>query len=86
MTLKQAFCQSGVANRGIVEWTGYIVPFAVLASVIGCISNGLYSTLSPTTSTAQWVVYQVLNGVGRGIGMPLVSKYTGPNFASLNSS
>ncbi|KAK3903976.1 major facilitator superfamily domain-containing protein [Staphylotrichum tortipilum] len=55
----------------LVERTGHIIPFAVAAAVIGCISNGLYSTLSPTTPAAQWIGYQILNGVGRGIGMPL---------------
>jgi hypothetical protein len=32
------------------------------------IANGLLSTLSPSTSTAKWVGYQILLGVGRGLG------------------
>jgi hypothetical protein len=57
----------------IVQRVGYIIPFALVAAFIGCISNGLYSTFSPNTSTAKWVGYQILNGIGRGVGMPLVS-------------
>jgi hypothetical protein len=51
-----------------------VIPYALFAAVVGTISNGLYSTFSPTTSTAQWVGYQVLNGFGRGVGMPIVKQ------------
>ncbi|KAG7286456.1 hypothetical protein NEMBOFW57_008767 [Staphylotrichum longicolle] len=54
-----------------VQRTGYVIPFAIAAAIIGAISNGLYSTSSPSTSTSQWIGYQILNGVGRGVGMPL---------------
>jgi hypothetical protein len=53
----------------------------MLAAAIGSISNGLYSTFSPSTSMAKWVGYQVLNGAGRGVGMPMVSNCTIPYFA-----
>ncbi|KAK4126937.1 MFS general substrate transporter [Parathielavia appendiculata] len=51
--------------------TGYVVPFAMLSAIIGAVSNGMYSTLSPTTATGQWVGYQIFNGVGRGMGMQM---------------
>ncbi|KAK4033297.1 major facilitator superfamily domain-containing protein [Parachaetomium inaequale] len=54
-----------------VQLTGYVIPYAMLAAAIGSISNGLYSTFSPTTSMSKWVGYQVLNGAGRGVGMPM---------------
>ncbi|KAK4133710.1 hypothetical protein BT67DRAFT_404167 [Trichocladium antarcticum] len=60
-----------VVAGALVERTGYVIPFAMLAGTIGAVSNGLYSTFSPTTPTAQWVVYQVLNGIGRGFGMQM---------------
>ncbi|KAL2261812.1 hypothetical protein VTK26DRAFT_3255 [Humicola hyalothermophila] len=60
-----------VMAGGLVEKTGYVIPYAILSGIIGSISNGLYSTFSPDTSTAQWVGYQVLNGVGRGLGMQM---------------
>ncbi|KAL1838214.1 hypothetical protein VTJ49DRAFT_2941 [Mycothermus thermophilus] len=55
----------------MVELTGYVIPFALFSAIAGAVSNGLYSTLSPATSTAQWIGYQVLNGFGRGVGMPM---------------
>lgn len=36
------------------------------------IGNGLLSTLSPSTSTARWIGYQILLGAGRGAGMQMV--------------
>ncbi len=55
-----------------MEKTGYIVPYTVFAGIIAAVSNGLYSTLTPTSSTAEWAGYQVLNGIGRGTGMQMV--------------
>ncbi|KAH6617164.1 major facilitator superfamily domain-containing protein [Chaetomium tenue] len=61
----------GVRAVWSVQQTGYVIPFAMLAAVIGSISNGLYSTFSPTTPTGKWIGYQILNGIGRGVGMPM---------------
>ncbi|KAH6617732.1 major facilitator superfamily domain-containing protein [Chaetomium sp. MPI-SDFR-AT-0129] len=55
----------------LVQITGYVIPYALMAAAAGSISNGMYSTFSPTTSTAEWVGYQILNGFGRGVGMPM---------------
>ncbi|KAK3991500.1 major facilitator superfamily domain-containing protein [Cladorrhinum sp. PSN332] len=54
-----------------VERTGFPIPYAAAASVIGAISSGLYSTLSPASSTGEWIGYQILNGFGRGVGMQM---------------
>lgn len=67
-----------------MQITGYVIPYAMIAAAVGSISNGLYSTFSPTTSTAQWVGYQILNGFGRGVGMPMVSKHTFPSFSKFD--
>lgn len=56
-----------------MERTGHVIPYAMLAGTIGAVSNGLFSTFSATTPTGQWVGYQVLNGIGRGFGMQMVS-------------
>lgn len=47
---------------------GYYLPFILASSILMSIANGLLSTLSPSTSTAKWVGYQILLGVGRGLG------------------
>lgn len=67
--------QSVILTAMVVQQTGYVIPYAMLAAVIGSVSNGLYSTFSPTTSAAKWIGYQILNGIGRGVGMPMVSKH-----------
>ncbi|KAL2127187.1 hypothetical protein VTI74DRAFT_11196 [Chaetomium olivicolor] len=59
-----------LASR-LVELTGYVVPFAIVAGGVGIISNYLYSTLHVDTPIARWVGFQVLNGFGRGVGMPM---------------
>ncbi|KAK2614399.1 hypothetical protein N8I77_001231 [Diaporthe amygdali] len=50
---------------------GYYVPFIYLAVVIAPIGAGLLTTLSPNTSTAKWVGYQILFGFGSGCGFQL---------------
>ncbi|KAK7997400.1 cytochrome P450 [Apiospora arundinis] len=54
---------------------GYYLPFSLVGGTLASISNGLLSTLSPTTSTAKWIGYQIIGGAGRGIGLqgPLIA-------------
>lgn len=56
----------------IVGKIGYYLPFSVAGSVLIAIGNGLLSTLSPSTSTGKWIGYQIILGVGRGIGLQMV--------------
>ncbi|KAF2029783.1 putative MFS multidrug transporter [Setomelanomma holmii] len=53
----------------LCQKVGYYLPFAVASAVLLCIGNGLFTTFSVHTITAEWAGYQVLIGVGRGIGM-----------------
>lgn len=57
---------------------GYYIPWAAASGVLVCVSAGLLTTLSPRTSTAAWVGYQVLGAVGRGCGMQTVCTYSVP--------
>ncbi|KAK0644201.1 major facilitator superfamily domain-containing protein [Cercophora newfieldiana] len=70
----------------MVEKVGYILPFAVFAGILAAVSNGLYSTFSVHTTTAAWIGYQILNGIGRGTGMamPLTAVQTVLNPADLS--
>ncbi|EAQ84790.1 hypothetical protein CHGG_08804 [Chaetomium globosum CBS 148.51] len=86
-TIIGLFCGAGATGLLWIAWdwyrgdealipfsiigTGYVIPYAMLAAVIGSVSNGLYSTFSPTTPVGKWIGYQILNGVGRGVGMPM---------------
>ncbi|AEO64425.1 uncharacterized protein THITE_2110561 [Thermothielavioides terrestris NRRL 8126] len=66
---------TALVGGSLVQSTGYVIPYVMLSGAIGAISNGLFSTFSPTTSTGKLVGYQILNGVRRGLGMqmPLIA-------------
>lgn len=51
---------------------GYYLPWSVAGGMLSSIGSGLLSTLTPTTSTAKWVGYQILSGAGRGAGFQTV--------------
>lgn len=46
---------------------GFYLPWAVVGTSIASVGVGLLSTLSPTTSTARWIGYQIITGAGRGM-------------------
>ena len=52
---------------------GYYLPLSVLGASLAAIGNGLISTFSTTTSTGRWIGYQIILGVGRGIGLQMVT-------------
>ncbi|OTB10378.1 hypothetical protein K445DRAFT_70393 [Daldinia sp. EC12] len=62
---------SSVLSGWLVGRVGYYLPFALIGAVMVTIANGILSTLSPTTSTGKWIGYQIIHGVGRGLGMQM---------------
>ncbi|KAK1143590.1 hypothetical protein N8T08_006200 [Aspergillus melleus] len=58
---------AAVGSGILMGKVGYYLPWAVAGPVITTIGNGLLTTLSPTTSTGQWIGYQILTGFGRGV-------------------
>lgn len=54
-----------VSGTGI-ELFGYYLPWILLGGSISAIGYGLFSRLSPTTTVASWIGYQILYGVGSG--------------------
>jgi hypothetical protein len=50
---------------------GYYLPFAVAGGALTMLGTGLLITLAPTTSTGQWIGFQILQGVGRGLGLQI---------------
>ena len=54
---------------------GYCNPFLFIGMTFLSISAGLYTTLTPSTSHACWISYQVLAGLGQGcaIQMPILA-------------
>ena len=59
-----------VAGRA-VSVVGYYTPFALASAVFMAIGYGLTATLGPHSSTGDWVGFQLLFGVGRGMGMQM---------------
>jgi len=66
---------SAVTAGKLVGKVGRYLPFALASAVFMSIGYGLCSTFSPHTTTGEWIGYQILFGVGRGIGfqMPIVA-------------
>lgn len=54
---------------------GYYLPWSIASGAIVAIAAGLVSTFTPDTSTAKWVGYQFLAGIGRGCGLQMVSPF-----------
>lgn len=50
---------------------GYYLPFAVASGALTIIGSGLLTTLTPTSSTGDWLGFQILQGVGRGFGLQI---------------
>ncbi|KAI1769876.1 MFS general substrate transporter [Hypoxylon cercidicola] len=63
------------ASGGAVQKIGYTIPITLFASVFLSTGTGLLSLLQPDTSTARWVGFQILVGVGFGAGlqMPIIA-------------
>ncbi|RAL14434.1 MDR family MFS transporter [Aspergillus homomorphus CBS 101889] len=55
----------------LVEWQGYYLPYVLTSSMFNGISSGLMATFMPDTTTGKWVGYQILAGVGEGMGIQL---------------
>lgn len=59
----------------LVGRLGYYLPFSLVSAAFMAVGYGLLSTLGPSTTTGQWIGFQILSGIGIGSGlqMPLVA-------------
>ncbi|KAK6359221.1 hypothetical protein TWF696_000385 [Orbilia brochopaga] len=53
----------------IVRFMGYYTPFMIASSIVMSIGSGLLTTLTPTASSGKWIGFQILFGIGLGLGM-----------------
>lgn len=51
---------------------GYVIPLAFTSTVLLSIAGGLYSMLQPDSPMGWWIGFQILGGVGAGLGLNLV--------------
>ncbi|KAI9765812.1 MAG: MFS sugar transporter [Geoglossum simile] len=69
---------ASVLAGGAVTAIGYYKPFMIAGTVLMAIGGGLLSTFETDTGHAKWIGYQVLFGLGVGMGMqqPLMAVQT----------
>lgn len=59
----------GSILAGIITYqSGYYTPTAIFSSVVMSIGAGLISTWQLDTSSQKWIGYQILYGIGFGLG------------------
>ena len=57
-----------LVTGGLIQVTGYYLPWILAGSAIATVSYGLMSMLSPTTTFGQWFGYLCVYGIGSGVG------------------
>jgi len=58
-----------VAAGALVTLWGHYAPFMILASILMPTGYGLLSTMTPSTETHVWILYQLIAGTGVGLGL-----------------
>ncbi|KXX72948.1 putative HC-toxin efflux carrier TOXA [Madurella mycetomatis] len=68
---------SVAAGAAVTVW-GYYAPFMIACSVVASVGYGLTTTFHPDTGSAAWIGYQIILGVGIGVGFqqPLIAVQT----------
>lgn len=64
---------SSILSGIFVKKVGYYTPPLIACSVIMPVGLGLFTTFTPETGHAKWIGYQVLFGLGLGLGMQQAS-------------
>ncbi|KAF2237957.1 MFS general substrate transporter [Viridothelium virens] len=57
-----------VVSGGLITATGHYVPFLILGAVFSIVGAGLLYTLDIGSGSNKWIGYQVLSGIGIGLG------------------
>jgi MFS family permease len=58
----------GIVAAIAVQKIGYYAPAMLLAPILAATGAGMLSTLTPSSSSAEWIGYQILYGFGVGVG------------------
>lgn len=62
---------SAIISGRLISTTGHAFPLAVLAAALGAVATGLLYTLEIDTGSGKWIGYQILSGVGIGLGLQI---------------
>jgi hypothetical protein len=71
-----------ILSGGSITTNGIATPLGVAGAVIATIGSGLLYTLDIGTSTSKWIGYQILAGVGYGLGFQVPIIYAQGNAAA----
>lgn len=58
-----------ILSGGLITMTGHFVPFLIAGGVLTTIGAGLIFTLGLTSPPSMWIGYQILAGIGIGLGI-----------------
>jgi hypothetical protein len=58
-----------IVSGGLITVTGYWRPILIWASIFSTVGAGLLYTLQVGTTSGHWIGYQILAGVGLGLGV-----------------
>lgn len=67
---------AAVICGALVQRTGYYLPEVLAGNAMVAVGAGLMIRMSPDTTEAYWIGYQILIGAGRGFVMQLVSPFS----------
>lgn len=59
---------SSIVTGGLITAIGYYTPVMIFCMILFAIGSGLITTFSLTTPLSQWFGFQVLTGIGIGVG------------------
>ncbi len=69
LPLVLALVMASIMGGALTQITGYYVPQLIACSIIMSIGAGLLTTFQIDTGSGKWIGYQVLFGLGLGLGM-----------------
>ncbi|KAK9445110.1 MFS transporter [Metarhizium brunneum] len=58
-----------LVSGGLVTTLGYYAPFMIASTILMSVGAGMLSTFDVNTGPAHWIGYQILFGIGVGLGM-----------------
>lgn len=60
---------SALAVGPLISWLGFPLPFLLTGAAIFAIGAGLLTTFHPNIERSSWIVFQILAGIGPGLGI-----------------
>ena len=76
-----------IISGGLITATGHYVPIIIVASVFATIGSGLLYTLDINTPSSKWIGYQIVCGVGLGLGfqVPIIVSQASVDISDISS-